>query len=42
MQRKEPKESQETLYKEEKIIAERPSVLQVREHSHLLGIFSRT
>lgn len=42
MQRKEPKESQEALYKKEKIVAERPSVLQVKDHSHLLGIFSRT
>lgn len=41
LQRKEPKESQEALYKKEKIIAGRHNVLEVKDCSHLLGIFSR-
>lgn len=41
LQRKESKESQEALYKKEKIIAGRHNVLEVKDCSHLLGIFSR-
>lgn len=41
LQRKESKESQEALYKKEKIIAGRHNVLEVKDCSPLLGIFSR-
>lgn len=41
MQRKEAKESQEALYKKEKIIAGMHNVLEVKDRSRVLRIFSR-
>lgn len=41
MQRKEAMESQEALYKKEKIIAGMHNVLEVKDHSRVLRIFSR-